>query len=626
MTIRSNRITSGALSSHWLEIYGENIAFESNNVTGAGWSSIDDPVAGRNTKRGFICRGNTFTDVTGQLRVPAIQFWNTPGVTVSDNTCDYSKAVGEGTKYSVVDVQSSPSAKVENNRVDFASPCDRDFAFLFFAIIGGRFAGNRVHFSAMSDDDISAPWNIGALQSCVLDGNRMNTDAVFTVTSRGPIGQPGSTGMAQYKHNGSAFVTTTAHTAVLNTPPGSPTNNLPYPVGDDAMGAWAQNPRSIATTADGGSTWSFSDILDVFVYRPSDAAWNTEHLPLSGSNGDTYLLMQAGWVDCHVCNNDFAHNNEIEGSIHTGIALTEPLARGAVWNSRFLNNIDQVVFGDNFLIQKGTIRTLPSFAVPATLNHEAGAVVPNANPSLNGIREWVCVSAGTPGTFHAVTIEDFKNKIVLEDDFIGPTLNSNKWTAITGSGASAAVQSAQLRGNCYIESANTNPGVTAADASGFVSSAQWRASNGGLVFEARAYIDDVTNVTAFLGFTDTTALERPTESNGTTGQTPAATDCVGFLFDTNHNTDEWLAVGVKAGSGTTPVTCGAPANSTFEDFRIEVDTSGHATFYIDGVEVAYVENAVTASTLMTPTVIVMERAVAAVRAMRVDYLRVEMWR
>ena len=221
---------------------------------------------------------------------------------------------------------------------------------------------------------------------------------------------------------------------------------------------------------------------------------------------------------------------------------------------------------------------------------------------------------------------DVSAKVTFFDDFLGDVI-ADEYTAITGNDAQAvavAVVAGVSNGVIAMTSGDSNPGVTAADASGVVLGRNFAAAQGGLVFEARVKLDAITLAYAFVGLTDTIALERPIESNGTTGLTATADDAVGWLFDTTGtDPDAWMTAGVKATVATARTKGSAPVADTYDTLRIEVSTDGTATFYQNGTLVATVANSVTAATLLTPVLIVMERAVAGTRKLTADYVFVQ---
>lgn len=152
----------------------------------------------------------------------------------------------------------------------------------------------------------------------------------------------------------------------------------------------------------------------------------------------------------------------------------------------------------------------------------------------------------------------------------------------------------------------------------------WKANQGNLVFEARVKISAITNVSVFVGFTDqVAALEAPATLTGTTFTTNA-TDAVGFLFDTDATTDTIRLVGVANDvDATHQDTSLAYVADSYKIFRIEVGTTGVATFYIDGAQVGTaMPGAVTATVSLTPVVSGFNRTTSGTPTISADYVSV----
>jgi hypothetical protein len=221
---------------------------------------------------------------------------------------------------------------------------------------------------------------------------------------------------------------------------------------------------------------------------------------------------------------------------------------------------------------------------------------------------------------------DPSQKVTLLDDFAGTTL-ATRWAAISGNDAqviAAAHVAGTVNGEVAMTTGNNSPGTTAVDAAGLVGARNWKAAAGGLFMEARVKLDDITLTKAFVGFTDSVALEFPVISNGTTGITATADDAVGFLFDTLATTDVWSGCGVAATVSAGAVVNGsAPVNDTYDTLRVEINVSGDATFYVNGNVIGTKTGAVTASVLLTPIIIAMENSVVGVRKLTCDYIHVQ---
>lgn len=222
--------------------------------------------------------------------------------------------------------------------------------------------------------------------------------------------------------------------------------------------------------------------------------------------------------------------------------------------------------------------------------------------------------------------------IVFHDDFLGDVI-ADQWNLVEGTdGATgdAAILAGGIGGVLRITTGDAGTGV-AADMEQLTQALQWQASNGGLTFQTRLKLSRITAAYAFLGFTDVVTLEAPATLNATTFTTNA-TDAVGFMFDTTATVDTWRMVGVKADVDAMTdatskfATDTAPVADTYATFRIEVDSTGNATFFYNGVEVGRLANAVTAATDLTPTIAYSNLSGAASITMDVDYVHVSMTR
>lgn len=216
-------------------------------------------------------------------------------------------------------------------------------------------------------------------------------------------------------------------------------------------------------------------------------------------------------------------------------------------------------------------------------------------------------------------------RVELFDDFLGDIILDQYSTGADtgGSGGSTAITAA-VNGVLRI----TTDDQTTGDRIALTHQLNWQASDSGpLVLEAR--VKSVTAITLrayFIGFTDvlaaTTTVENPIEMSSE-AITSTATDAVGFMYDTDCTYDNWYGMGVKNGTDATALNTGvAPATAgTWQTLRVVVDVTGSATFFIDGVYMGAVANAVTSTTDLTPIIMVEARAAAA-KVLDVDYLHV----
>lgn len=145
----------------------------------------------------------------------------------------------------------------------------------------------------------------------------------------------------------------------LNAPPsaGSATNGVPYLIGDTPTGAWAGNPLRLATTADAGTTWSYSDFKGIAYRRNAAEGWlgvdaslnavNPHTLPhpwFAGdppsspapANGDQWLEITGGITYCTFEDNQLNINGQIKPSWE--LWGFDAATAGAVFQSRFWAN------------------------------------------------------------------------------------------------------------------------------------------------------------------------------------------------------------------------------------------------------------------------------------------------
>lgn len=220
-----------------------------------------------------------------------------------------------------------------------------------------------------------------------------------------------------------------------------------------------------------------------------------------------------------------------------------------------------------------------------------------------------------------------KTYVRLFDDFLGDVIG-DQWSAAQGTdgqGAIAAVVAGAAGGAVRLTSGDTT--TVSESLSSLTHGLNWKANQGGLVFEAKvtpAPSGTVANVAYFIGLTDTlatTTLEEPATLTTAT-ITYVADDAVGFLFDTAATTDVFYGVAVKATAGTafaSSVVGAAPVAGTAITFKIELSATGAASFYVNGTLLGTIAAAVTATVALTPIISVMART-TTVKTIDVDYV------
>ena len=214
-------------------------------------------------------------------------------------------------------------------------------------------------------------------------------------------------------------------------------------------------------------------------------------------------------------------------------------------------------------------------------------------------------------------------RVVHFEDFMGDVAPSEvNYTEGTDTTTADGAIVALVNGVFRLTSGDS-AGTVAADGAQLNTELNWKANQGKLVFEARVSIAEITTVSLFIGLTDTKALEAPFSLAGTTF-TSNATDAVGFLFDTEATTDTIRLVGVKTDVDATAQDSGKVfVANTYKTFRVELNSDGAATFYIDGRQVGtLMAAALTTTVALTPVFIIRPQGAVAGRTMDIDYFMV----
>jgi hypothetical protein len=220
---------------------------------------------------------------------------------------------------------------------------------------------------------------------------------------------------------------------------------------------------------------------------------------------------------------------------------------------------------------------------------------------------------------------DIQNRVTLFDDFLGDVLASN-WNAPTkgtdGQTVSPAI-TAGVGGLVTMVTGDDAAASMAVNGVSLTSELNWKANQGNLVFEARVKVSAITGVTLFVGLTDDkSTLECPVTVGASDALTTNAADAVGFVFDTNADTDKIWLVGVANNVDATAQNSGLVyVADTYRILRIELSEAGVASFYIDNTLIgSAMTGAVTASVALTP--VVAAYSGAASRTVTVDYILV----
>jgi hypothetical protein len=207
----------------------------------------------------------------------------------------------------------------------------------------------------------------------------------------------------------------------------------------------------------------------------------------------------------------------------------------------------------------------------------------------------------------------------FSDNFMGDTLDTNKWTATVGGSGDAIAISEVSGGECLLTTGGNDN-----DTSHLGSAIIFRGSKYPVI-EARITIDDVTGTALFFGFSDaksesngSLAIEYPANS-----LTTNATDAVGFVCDADHTSSLLMCCGVYGDTDATAVSSGITwTDGQTKNLRITLEGT-IATFYVDGVPVGSLPVAVTSTTLLCAAVQVATRAADGQNTVHLH--RIDVW-
>lgn len=220
---------------------------------------------------------------------------------------------------------------------------------------------------------------------------------------------------------------------------------------------------------------------------------------------------------------------------------------------------------------------------------------------------------------------NYPNSKQLFDEFLGLSIDTTKWQTTLGTDPQCAVTIPEESGGTLRLATGDDAGATMALNGVQLNSAlNWQASAGGLSFEARIQPSTNGNVAIFCGFTDQrAALEMPFTLGAGDALTSNASDAVGFLYDSAADNDYIYMVGVKADADATKQNNGAALSSVdWTLLRLEIASDGSARFFInDALVGTKMDNAVTASALLTPVIAVFSRS-ATGKSLYVGRIRV----
>ena len=220
--------------------------------------------------------------------------------------------------------------------------------------------------------------------------------------------------------------------------------------------------------------------------------------------------------------------------------------------------------------------------------------------------------------------------VEIFDDFNGYALD-NVWGALKGSDGSCNVAlQAEVDGAVRLTSGAGSTHTVAVNGAQIVGGKTWQAQGATgagvtnrFAFEANVgKASALTSQTIFIGMGDAVTLNAPFTLSGTT-LTANATNGVGFLYDAAGTGSYTNLTLVAVNAGGTPqkvAISNAISTTAFHKYRVELDGSGNANFYIDGALVGSIASAVAVTALLTPTVEMFSEATSASATLDVDYI------
>lgn len=213
------------------------------------------------------------------------------------------------------------------------------------------------------------------------------------------------------------------------------------------------------------------------------------------------------------------------------------------------------------------------------------------------------------------------------DDFTGKALDTtNFYTTNSDTGGTAFAINEQRNGVIRGGTDGTDGDLTNL----FKDPVIWRPNAGGLIFESRVtLITSIADGESFIGLTDDDGTdENPILVSTTDAATTNASNAAGFAY-TGAGTADWKAVSVNADADGSVTRCNnggatTPATTTWQTFRVAINTDGDADFYIDGIWQDREDAAVAASTSLCPGWCIQGGGTA--RSMDIDYVFVQVGR
>jgi hypothetical protein len=129
----------------------------------------------------------------------------------------------------------------------------------------------------------------------------------------------------------------------------------------------------------------------------------------------------------------------------------------------------------------------------------------------------------------------------------------------------------------------------------------------------------VTGTQVFAGFVNATSLTMPVTIPAAV-VTASDSNVVGLMFDNSSTTKAWQCVGIKDTVTSTTPASSVSGSLALVKLRVNVDSTGNATCYINNSVVGRVPNAVS-NTAMLSAIVAHQRTDSTSNTVNVDYVQ-----
>lgn len=195
-------------------------------------------------------------------------------------------------------------------------------------------------------------------------------------------------------------------------------------------------------------------------------------------------------------------------------------------------------------------------------------------------------------------------KVYYDNHFVEDNNTSYQWTEGHDSSSSTWSHSATAGGAmiCTTSGSDTDLGE-------FTNNVIWSCAKN-CTMEARVKLSSIADIVIVVGFADAAhanSNELAAEMTSAALVATRGTEVAVLIHDTNSSVDKFYYGAYKLGVIGTPVVTAIAPSTSYQNLRVAMNTTGGATFYINGVRVGFLPTCVTSTVLLTPMVAFMAR-------------------